>query len=501
MQPITLAAQVIWWDAATIFAHYLCPFCEESHARSFPFDDSAYKTPQPAPEEMAVAGNPPLRFRFEFPFSEENNTAWYVIDKQKARFVALGMDGIVASLRSRISYQPDDLTKRLERLDIDSSDQRPSDAAEKHEFDATCDKTRTPELERKRKFELVLEEMGRGNCRYLKHFLETSGNSKALLHTEMSDGNTALGLAAQQPYPNIVQILLKYGADVNAQCEKDLSTPEIRVISKNDTPLIFAVRNLHFDNAWHLVNHCADKALRNVFHYTAMDYANGLDPRIGMFPEILDNSEHSKMARKIKSHLLVDDKGPIPMPSPRESPEDYVFEKQSQGNWEWQIRLSKTVSDFFPDNTSKTIAVLKRPGGSPDVAATSGWGRWYDFRTDIFQLPSNWTESAMYLGGLIGFEFPKNIERDHGQPGRYHACHAEAKLITFMAAHHAFVPATIKERIELQQLAEISPPVRLTQANILVSNEPCPICEGFKEAVNAYLGLKISLSNRRLKQQ
>ncbi|KAK8160294.1 hypothetical protein BKA80DRAFT_274748 [Phyllosticta citrichinensis] len=128
----------------------------------------------------------------------------------------------------------------------------------------------------------------------------------------------------------------------------------------------------------------------------------------------------------------------------------------------------------------------------------SGWKHEHYFTKDMLKLRGSWTEVALQTGRAIGYEFPPSPDKDQGKPGQYNACHAEAKLIAFMVSKHAFLPSEIVKGEELHELVNVAPSAKSMQAEILVDNEPCESCKGFREAVKAHCGLNIVLLKRLL---
>ncbi|KAK8151158.1 ankyrin repeat-containing domain protein, partial [Phyllosticta citrichinensis] len=299
----------------------------------------------------------------------------------------------------------------------------------------------------------------RGNRDLVELFLLESSEAEGFLKGCDQGGATALGLAAIEGHYDIVKLLLDFGAPINNSDQE------------GRPPLMWASLWGHYSTMQLLVHRSAKQGLRDIDGFTAIDLASpsernenerhndpdykGWTEEASTTRKIIVNSPTSRKARKLKSHLLVNDGGQITMPNPRESPEDYAFEIQSQGNFQRQIRLSKIVSDFYPHNTSKTIAVLKRPGICPDVAAMSGWKHEHYFTKDMLKLRGSWTEVALQTGRAIGYEFPPSPDKDQGKPGQYNACHAEAKLIAFMVSKHAFLPSEIVKWEELHELVNV----------------------------------------------
>ncbi|KAM0190677.1 hypothetical protein ACHAPI_009349 [Fusarium lateritium] len=124
-------------------------------------------------------------------------------------------------------------------------------------------------------------------------------------------------------------------------------------------------------------------------------------------------------------------------PLPSSQLTNYSF-KKSPANM--TITLSGPIRQYSVTRIFKTAAILDRGDQFARVSATSGWGR--------VALPMNrtmgrdWVEQVDYIARIIGHTFqpPPSPEHDHGTPGKYHASHAEKKLIAYFIDKHVFLP-------------------------------------------------------------
>ena len=187
----------------------------------------------------------------------------------------------------------------------------------------------------------------------------------------------------------------------------------------------------------------------------------------------------------------------------------FLFRKSPNGD---RIRLYALVAEYELPTPYKTIACLKRGGRYPSIAAMSGWSHG---KTTPLVSGKDWTSEVIRIAKIIGHALIPDNNKDNGDPGKYHACHAEKQLIAYFISKHVFLepetrapekpfesPDTYcpgddesKEGGTLHELAANAPPVSLKQARILVSSPLCDDCKCFIDVVNAKLDLRISVEN------
>jgi len=192
------------------------------------------------------------------------------------------------------------------------------------------------------------------------------------------------------------------------------------------------------------------------------------------------------------------------LPEPDFRVEGHVFRRRwTQGSTQG-IQLVAPMAEFpiaspwkqqHPSNriSWKAIAWLARPQDYPPIAALSG--RSHGITTSIVS-GHEWTEEVMQLAEVVSHKLAENKACDQGQPGRFHACHAEKQLIAYFVNNHVFLPHEIKDHGPCRDLALAPPPVMLKQAKILVNWKPCKDCALFIEAVNSFLDLNIDVVDR-----
>ncbi|KAK4074909.1 hypothetical protein Purlil1_12840 [Purpureocillium lilacinum] len=193
------------------------------------------------------------------------------------------------------------------------------------------------------------------------------------------------------------------------------------------------------------------------------------------------------------------------------------------------------TADLDQRNKSKAIAGMRRKGGLPDVFAVSGW-------TDIGDpvvASKYWTEQALRLCELIGYELTPDPEKDQGVRGRFNASHVEKQLAAYFIHSHAFLSeeldlsrdnnvseeptddlAGLIKKLDIEETAKASPrrhrvnerrdgidreritalwktspPRMLKDAMILVTRPVCFDCRDFIRCVNREVGLRIEAHN------
>jgi hypothetical protein len=477
-------AHVQWWTSRRV--HVLCPFCDEVHTHGF---GGSYNSLDRGAHCSSAS------YQIKYPFSTTDNTTDYEIDKYNARYVAVG-----ATPPSPNTHVLDEGLKRL-------SLRRPSEHMRGWLHSASLSAiTNGSEHLTVRRLSEVFEEsdtfdfkkidpvpnriIAFGDLDFLEEYLTNSPEAAAFLEGTDEDGNSALLLAAREKFSLIVERLLDWGAEVDFQNLQGRS------------PLMEAALWGRHDNVRHLLDYDADKDLRDCEGLRAVDLAkashrNEEERRRRSGADSLPYSEKTYAAHQARRMIvqLLEDAEDDAVQEPDFNVEGHMFRRRwTQGSMQG-IQLVAPAAESTQQYASqkeswKPIAWLARPNDYRPIAAMSG--RSHGIATSIV-LGHEWTEEVMQLAEIVSHTLEKTEAYDQGQPGRFHACHAEKQLIAYFISYHVFLPHEIDIQGPFQQLALARPPVMLRQAKILVGWKPCNDCIQFVRAVNSLLGLNISL--------
>lgn len=329
-------------------------------------------------------------------------------------------------------------------------------------------------------------------------------------------GVTALHMAACEMYPDMVRLLLDFGAN-----------PNTRTVDGR-TPLMEAALWGRLDNVRHLISYGADmsvQCMRNGKRLRAVDFAR----------ETLENSEE-RYNRSGRDHQVYKE-----ATHRRNMERAAIIRKLSDETTEEQPNLTSTLSfqsfaftpildgksvismlaHFDVPNKHKTIGILFRSNfintsGFPPVAALSGWAHQPCLESNVQIAGKTWTDEVLKLCQIIGHNLPED-NYDQGECGQFHACHAEKQLIAYFVNKHLFVSHQLdmgdfglaglrlsESRSDgthqdlLDELRKIQPPHRLRKAIVLVSRAVCDDCKVFVRKVNAAFKLDIELQGVKL---
>ncbi|KAK1753261.1 DYW family of nucleic acid deaminases-domain-containing protein [Echria macrotheca] len=532
-------AKVVWWDYSSMYVR--CPICDEIHRHGFPASSDYATTHRRLPH----CGQVTLReYRIQFPLKDDEPV--YEIDKQRALFVAGGEDPTEYFLKREGNRLPTSVpnTSNLRRW---------TEATEMVHVDL-------PGLDGGwdfRKIDGVASAMVQGKIEYVREYLESSAEADIFLRGvqaqhieypkdyERSDddsdvyvsGETALHMAACEMYPEIVELLLGNGADPN-------------IVNGDDrTPLAEAALWGRLDNVEVLLKYGAKKELecmRDGQRLLAVDFAKpgraNADERYrrsgqarvdefyrlsGREQKFYENTYQRDKDRKAIVRLLEDEES-----RDREKLAGFVFTNSFGPE-----SLLTLIAHFEIPNRLKTVGVLYRGRDFPVMAAMSGWSHRERPDANIQIAGVDWTEKVHRLCQIVGHRLEPH-DYDQGEPGRYHACHAEKQLIAFFVHKHVFLPhetewnpsleepsleePSLEERLhgltieelpeeqyeklqrardhteKLSRLKSAAPPTSLKKAMIMVCRPICGDCEQFVERTNLALGLEIIVSHSRV---
>lgn len=329
-----------------------------------------------------------------------------------------------------------------------------------------------------------------GDIDFLEDFLCNSSEAVAFLEGMDEDGNSALMLAAREKFSLIVERLLDWGAEVDFQNTQGRS------------PLMEAALWGRHDNVQKLLDHDADKDLRDIDGFKAVDLArassrNAEERLRRSGPDHRPYSEKTYAANQARRLIvqLLDDADDDIVQDPDLRIEGHRFRRRlTQGSIPGINLISPTCDKMMQfsnaDKNLKPIAWLTRSSDYTPIPAMSG--RNHGITTTTVSR-HEWTEEVMQIAALVGHKLDVNEELDQGRPGLFHACHAEKQLIAYFVSSHVFLPSETEKAGRLLQLALARPPVMLEQAKILVDWEPCEDCFAFLDSVNDELDLNIEI--------
>jgi hypothetical protein len=262
-------------------------------------------------------------------------------------------------------------------------------------------------------------------------------------------------LAACEKYPAIIKLLLDHGAKPEHQ-NRD-----------GRTPLMEAALWGRIDNINYLLEHGADRRLRDNNGHQAADLARSSlrndEERYqrsgGDIQVYRENTFIANQARRVILELLKDSKESpcTTIPTCDRGSEAHSFKNTGRGT----IELIAPIAEFHVRNEWKTVASLQRSSNFPSVAAISGWGHG---ETKVTVSGKEWTAEGMRISSTVGHQLQMEERRDQGKEGQYFASHAEKQLIAYFISKHVLIET---EDEDLLQRAK--PPVLLKQAIILVS--------------------------------
>lgn len=478
-------APVQWWTSRHV--HALCPFCREIHIHGFGGSyDSLHRGARCCPAS----------YNLKYPFSVKDKITNYEIDKYNGRYVAVGA--------TPPSADAQDLNEGLSRLHI----RRPSEhMAGWLNSSSFLDPRKDPNHLPVRQFSEVFEDdfdtkdfnkvdpgpnriIAFGDIDFLEEFLCNSSEAVAFLEGMDEDGNSALMLAAREKFSLIVERLLDWGAEVDFQN------------TQGRTPLMEAALWGRHDNVQKLLDHDADKDLRDMDGLKAVDLArassrNAEERLRRSGPDHKPYSEKTYAANQARRLIvqLLDDADDDIVQDPDLRIEGHRFRRRlTQGSMPGINLVSPTFDKKKQcpntDENLKPIAWLTRPRDYTPIPAMSG--RNHGITTTMVS-GHEWTEEVMQIAAMVGHTFEENKALDQGQPGHFHACHAEKQLIAYFVSSHVFLPSETEKAGRLLQLALARPPVMLEHAKILVDWEPCEDCFAFLDAVNDELDLNIEI--------
>ncbi|OOF90491.1 hypothetical protein ASPCADRAFT_211962 [Aspergillus carbonarius ITEM 5010] len=426
-------ADVIWWNANSYYIQ--CPFCESVHCHGVNWKANKLRWSHCEKMESYLCC---------FPLNDQGEVA-YEIDKRRGRYINI----CVAHDRDTEYYggNDDDATaddtgneddKEVNRLAIDLA-RKATIAAQREETYASI-LGDSKELVTKRIF-WPISDCVNGDTRKVQRYLETSTEATLFVRGRHSDGKTTLISAAAEQSSEMISLLIKHGAEVNA------------VDNYGRSALMEAALFGRLDNVKVLLEHNADRYTKDDKNRLAIDFArehhknrqeryervggdltSSSNRRLGYvedtFKRDIDRREIVRLlgGENRKSKIVF---GSPPTLSLTKS---YSFTRSPMQD---SLVLHGPIEEYPITRGGKTVARLERGGKFPSIGAMSGWshGSMQSLRVDGRQ----WTDDVFYISELAGHILPSH-HNDRGKDGRYGACHAEKQLIAYFIDRHVFLP-------------------------------------------------------------
>ncbi|KAJ5392568.1 hypothetical protein N7509_008058 [Penicillium cosmopolitanum] len=425
-------ADVIWWNATSYFIK--CPFCEEIHRHGINW--KGHKVRYSHCERMK-------EYLCCFPMNDEGEVA-YEIDKKRGRYTNICVphdgdderDSDVDHLALELVLKAKATAQRRQRRIILHEDSKEVIVKDRGDH--------AESFEMKR----ILEAMAdcvQGDVKAVQKYLHAAIEGQIFIQGEDHDGKTTLIMAAAGQSSEMVLLLIKNGADVDA---KDRN---------GRTALMEAALFGWVDNVKVLLTHNADKKIRDDDNRLAIDFAqdhnknrreiyarSGGDlahssssrPRLGYiedtFSRDIDRKEIVQLlGGDTRSSSIV-----LERPPTLSLPNSYSF-KPSRSFGQDSLVLCGPIEQYPITKSWKTVAHLERGGKFPSIGAMSGWSHCsaQSLRVDGRQ----WTDEVFYISEKVGHYLTPS-SWDHEKAGQFNACHAEKQLIAYFIDRHVFLP-------------------------------------------------------------
>ncbi|KAG9254330.1 uncharacterized protein F5Z01DRAFT_102498 [Emericellopsis atlantica] len=417
---------VLHWNARNVYVE--CPYCEEIHRHGV--ED---------PGRRASNCFPGGQYEFIFPIDKSSKLVGYEIDKRRACFVNASLqrgqrDGELYSLE-RDECELADLfhTMKISGREPNSDPVLNLEKVSREMETITLPGGNTFEQKRIRS---AVSECVHGNLPAISQYLNTSVEANLFLHGKNETGNmnTTLIMAAAEKSHEMVSLLLRNGADVNA------------INNDGRSALMEAALWGRMESVKALLNSNADKGLRDRQGRCAMDLAQAArkneKERYGRSPIAAAKSVPERDRDRRHIVILLGDSNAekrhgFTSPLSRSERDNYGFRKPKS---EMAITLCGPIRSYRVPRITKTAAVLDRGDQFTRISATSGWG------PDALPLNSrigpHWIQQVYYIASIIGHEVRDAPDPgwDQGKPGQYFASHAEKKLIAYFLDKHVFMP-------------------------------------------------------------
>ncbi len=313
-------------------------------------------------------------------------------------------------------------------------------------------------------------------------------------------GVNCIAWAAIEGHDKMVQLLYDKGGDLN------------NADSRGRTPLMEAALWGRLEVVNFLLEHGADPRAKDRRGRSAYFYSRPSTTTARMrdnFPDYQESIEAERNRRIIAINLQAFEpvtaiEETASLDSSKELRSGHFVTKTT--DWGTQIGFYEQSIAYDVPDKYKTIARLDRGRLFPVVSAASGWRT--DFAVEHVLDNLLWRDYVLDLCQLIGYALPEHDWDESGQPGSYHASHAEKKLVAYYISQHVILPSMLFEGIPIDQLGEwiqqdlrlqhLTTPchkIQIMRASIRVSRAMCSDCKHFISHINAVLGVPFTIEH------
>lgn len=527
-------ANIMWWNSSSMYIR--CPHCDRIHRHGF---DGKYQIKH----RRAPHCESNESYTICFP-----SNGLYEIDRSRGLYVRAGADPSVYFAQFNPAQKVDvsDRRKWTEAKEEVELDDYHRDRLQRISLAFGLGPIR--EVERGNRLQITVADMIMGRLQAVRSYLETSPEKDIFLHgvkacspcqpnidernasqninkddqdgnhkptqVEMkkttTSGETTLHMAACEMYPEVVELLLEFGANPN------MKTVDGR------TPLMEAAIWGRLNNVKYLLSHGADKSIRCMREGKSLHAIDFAEDTRENSEERYDRSGGKDQVYKEVTHERNKERMAIVQELSDEVEDAGFWKEASSSNINGfaltTLRNGRSIisllANFDVPNRQKTIGILFRGDiindfAFPPVAAMSGWKHQSDLDLNVQIEGRTWTDEVFRLCQIIGHHLPAD-GYDQGRPGQFHACHAEKQLTAYFVSKHIFLSPEVavddlgmsglcldgsqsdcESQDMLAELRKAQPPERLQKAVVLASRAICNDCNDFVKKVNMALGLRI----------
>ncbi|GKZ37722.1 hypothetical protein AbraIFM66950_009404 [Aspergillus brasiliensis] len=280
-----------------------------------------------------------------------------------------------------------------------------------------------------------------GNTRALRIYLETSSEAQLFVRGRFPfNGETTLICAASRHTPEMLSLLIEYGADVDA------------VDIRGRSALMEAALFGQVENIKVLLKCGADTKIRDVNNrqavYFAQDHQEVREERNDRTDGRYEDTQKSTLdCQEIVRLLCRETQNPdttFGRPPTLPLSRSYRSTSSSMGD----SVIHDQIEEHPITRSGETVARLERGGGFPSVTATSVWSH---IPVQFLTVGSRqWTDYVFYIAETVGHHLPSHLD-NQGRQGQYNACHAEKLLVAYFIDCHVFL---LRDRLSGPNLKE-----------------------------------------------